>query len=58
MSEVFQFFGESDSTDFGTVIKFKKKGFWSRILDKFKSEEELYDNKKEIELSEIFHGVS
>jgi hypothetical protein len=56
-SEVFQFYADNGDTDFGTTIRFDKKGFWSKMRDKFKSTDELYDDRKEVELKEIFHGL-
>ena len=57
-SEVFQFYADNGDNDFGTTIKFEKKGIWRSLLDKFKSKDELYDYQKEIQLREIFHGLS
>jgi hypothetical protein len=57
-SEVFQFYAENGDNDLGTTVEFGKKGLWNKILDAFKSRDELYDYKKEIELKEIFHGIS
>jgi hypothetical protein len=57
-SEVFQFYAENGENDFGTTIEFDKKGLWNIMVDSFKSKGELYDDKKEIELKEIFQGIS
>jgi hypothetical protein len=56
-SEVYQFYAENGDNDFGTTIEFDKKGLWNRMVDSFKSRDELYDDKREIELKEIFHGI-
>jgi hypothetical protein len=56
-SEVFQFYAENGDNDFGTTIQFEKKGLWTKMMDAFKSKDELYDDKKEIELKEIFCGI-
>ena len=56
-SEIFQFYADNGDVDFGTTIKFQEKGLFKRILDLFKADKELYDDKKEIELKEIFNGI-
>ena len=57
-SEVFQLYAENGDNNFGTIIQFEKKGLWNKMTDKFKTKNELYDDQKEIELKEIFHGIS
>jgi hypothetical protein len=56
-SEVFQFYAENGDNDFGTTIEFDKKGLWKKIQDSFKSKDDFYDDKREIELKDIFHGL-
>lgn len=56
-SEVFQFYAQNGDDEFGTTIQFEKKGLWNKLKDLFKSNEELYDDKKEVELREVFHGL-
>ncbi|HYG01810.1 MAG TPA: hypothetical protein VD927_05150 [Chryseosolibacter sp.] len=57
-SEVFQFYAENGENDFGTTIQFEKKGLWDRLRDLFKAKEDLYDDRREIELKDVFHGMS
>ena len=49
-SEVFQFYAENGDADYGTKIQFEKKRLWSKILDLYKSNNNLYDSKKEIQI--------
>lgn len=56
-SEIFQFYADNGNDNYGTTIKFQEKGLIKRILDLFKTDKDLYDDKKEIELKEIFNGV-
>jgi hypothetical protein len=57
-SEVIQFYSENGDHDFWTTIQFQKKGLWNKIRDSFKSKGDFYDEKREIELKEIFPGIS
>lgn len=56
-SEVFQLYTENGLDEYPTTIAFEKVGFWRMIINALKHKE-LYDEKKELELREIFSGIN
>jgi hypothetical protein len=57
-SEVFQSYSGNNYNDYGTTIRFHRKGIWRRLLDTFISRISLYDKIIQIELKEVFGGLS